>query len=197
MSFVWLNDLRRTTSVRLALSFLALFASASLIVFGLVYWETAGFLARDVDAGLTRETRLRAGKSRDELARLFDERAPLDPEGMRPFALFDRDGRWLAGNAAAAAAAVRPAVRLHAAARGPGGVVPRLAAPADDRRAVPGRPGHEPDPALPVSVGDRDDFRRAGGSRGRPERRADHGGGGARPAQSGDPGDRAHRQRQS
>jgi len=100
MSFVWLNDLRRTTSVRLALSFLALFGTASLIVFGLVYWETAGYLARDVDTGLVREVAVRAGKSAGELERLFRERAPLDPEGLRPFALFDRDGRWIAGTPA-------------------------------------------------------------------------------------------------
>src|SRR5205085_11916904 len=83
-----------------ALLFLGLFGSGSLVVFGLVYWETAGYLARDVDSGLAREVAVRAGKSAGELERLFRERAPLDPEGMRPFALFDRDGRWVAGTPA-------------------------------------------------------------------------------------------------
>src|SRR5260221_4916110 len=97
MSYVWLNDLRQTTSFRLALLFLGLFGSGSLVVFGLVYWETAGYLARDVDNGLEREVTVRAGKSAGELERLFNERAPLDPEGRRPFALFDGDGSWTAG----------------------------------------------------------------------------------------------------
>jgi len=97
MSFVWLNELRQTTSFRLALLFLGLFGTGSLIVFGLVYWETAGYLAGDVDNGLAREVMVRAGKNAGELERLFNERAPLDPEGRRPFALFDHDGRWIAG----------------------------------------------------------------------------------------------------
>jgi signal transduction histidine kinase len=98
MFSVRLSDLRRTTSFRLALLFLGLIGTGSLIVFGFLYFETSGFLARDVDAWLAREISTRVGKSAAELARLIDDRAPLDPEGRRPFALFDSGGDWIAGS---------------------------------------------------------------------------------------------------
>lgn len=98
MFSVQLGDLRRTTSFRLALLFLGLIGTGSLVVFGFLYFETAGFLARDVDDWLAREVATRAGKNVGELEQLFNERAPLDPGGRRPFTLFDSAGNWLAGS---------------------------------------------------------------------------------------------------
>ena len=49
MSSVGLSDIPRTTSFRLALLFLGLFGTASLGVFGFLYWQTAGYLASGVD----------------------------------------------------------------------------------------------------------------------------------------------------
>jgi signal transduction histidine kinase len=95
-----LGDLGRTTSFRLALLFLALIGTGSLVVFGFLYVETAGFLARDVDKGLARDIRVRALKPTDALIKLLDERAPLDPDRVRPIALFDSAGGWLAGSPA-------------------------------------------------------------------------------------------------
>ena len=92
-----LSDIPRTTSFRLALLFLGMGGAGAAILFGFLYIETAGFLARDVDNGLVREIAVRAPKSAAELERLLNERAPLDPEVRRPFALFDSTGRWLAG----------------------------------------------------------------------------------------------------
>jgi signal transduction histidine kinase len=100
MSSVRLSDIPRTTSFRLALLFLGLVGTGAVVLFGFLYVETAGFLARDVDSGLAREVSVRAPKSAAELERLFNERAPLDPEGRRPFALFDRAGSWIAGTRA-------------------------------------------------------------------------------------------------
>jgi signal transduction histidine kinase len=100
MSSVRLIDLGRTTSFRLALLFLVLIGTGCLIVFGFLYVKTAGFLALDVDNSLTREIAVRAPKPVPELERLLNERAPLDPGGIRPFALFDGAGHWLAGSPA-------------------------------------------------------------------------------------------------
>jgi signal transduction histidine kinase len=100
MSSVPLTDLPRTTSFRLGLLFLGLFGAASLIVFGFIYWQTAGYLTSGVDDWLHRELAGRATAMPAERARLLDERALRDPEGRRPFALFDPDGRWLAGSPA-------------------------------------------------------------------------------------------------
>jgi signal transduction histidine kinase len=98
MYSVRLSDLRRTTSFRLALLFLGLIGTGSLIVFGFQYFETAGFLTRDVDRGLAREMSVRSHKSAAELARLLNERARLDLADRRPYALYDSDGRWIAGS---------------------------------------------------------------------------------------------------
>jgi signal transduction histidine kinase len=98
---VRLSDLPRTTSFRLALLFLALFGAASLALFGFLYWHTAGYLTSSVDEWLTREAASLVAASSAERARRLNERAAIDPEGRRPFALFDDAGNRLAGNLAA------------------------------------------------------------------------------------------------
>src|SRR5436305_15301783 len=97
MSSVRLSDIPRTTSFRLALLFLGLVGTGAVVLFGFMYVETAGCLARDVDSGLAREVSVRAPKSAAELERLFNEPAPLDPERRRPFALHDPPRRWITG----------------------------------------------------------------------------------------------------
>src|SRR5438270_848053 len=98
MSSVRLSDIPRTTGFRLALLFLGLGGAGAAILFGFLYVQTAGFLARDVDNGLAREIRVRAAMNATELARLMNDRAPLDPDNMRPFALFDSAANWMAGS---------------------------------------------------------------------------------------------------
>jgi signal transduction histidine kinase len=97
---VRLSDLRHTTSFRLALLFLALFGAASLVLFGFLYWQTAGYLTSGLDEWLTREAASLVTASPSELTRRLDERAARDPEGPRPFALFDAAGNRVAGNPA-------------------------------------------------------------------------------------------------
>lgn len=92
-----LADLHRTTGFRLGFQFLALFGAASLIVFGFIYWQTAGYLASGVDDWLSRELARSVTETPVDRARLLDERPLRDPERLRPFALFDADGRWVAG----------------------------------------------------------------------------------------------------
>jgi signal transduction histidine kinase len=94
------SDLLRTTSFRLALLFLALFGAAALILFGFLYWQTAGYLTSGVDDWLVREMAGRAATGPAELLRVLGERPARDPGGRRPFALFDRAGHWIAGGPA-------------------------------------------------------------------------------------------------
>src|SRR5258708_12028049 len=89
MSSVRLSDLRRTTSFRLALLFLALFGAASLTLFGFLYWQTAGYLKSGTDEWLARELASLVAASPSQLTEHLNEHAPRDPEGDRPFALFD------------------------------------------------------------------------------------------------------------
>ncbi len=95
-----LSELPRTTSFRLALLFAALFGAASSLVFAFLYWQTAGFLTSGVDDWLIRETVGRAAAAPAARARALNARAGTDPEGRRPFALFDGAGNWIAGAAA-------------------------------------------------------------------------------------------------
>jgi signal transduction histidine kinase len=101
MSSVRLSDIPRTTSFRLALLFLALFGTASLILFGFLYWQTAGYLASGIDDWVAREMAARVAAEEAELNRRIAAHVVDDPAGRRPFALFDPDGHWIAGNPAA------------------------------------------------------------------------------------------------
>lgn len=94
-----LRDLPSTTSFRLASLFLALFGSASLVIFGFLYWWTAGYLTSSVDDWLNRETASFALVPPTEMKARLDGREVRDPSGARPFALFDARGRRIGGNA--------------------------------------------------------------------------------------------------
>jgi signal transduction histidine kinase len=100
MSSVRLSDLRRTTSFRLALLFLALFGAGSLTLFGFLYWQTAGYLKSGTDEWLAREITSLVAASPSELIERLNEHVARDPEGNRPFALFDPAGSEVAGNVA-------------------------------------------------------------------------------------------------
>lgn len=93
------RDLARTTGFRHAFQFLALFAAASLLLFGFLYWQTAFQLTRGVDEWLRREQTgwLVAGPPA-ELAGELDARAARDPEAQRPVTMFDGDGNRIAGD---------------------------------------------------------------------------------------------------
>src|ERR1700736_1323690 len=100
MSSVRLSDLRRTTSFRLALLFLALFGAGSLTLFGFLYWQTAGYLKNGTDEWLARELASLVAASPSQLIEHLNEHAARDPEGDRPFALFDAAGHGVAGKVA-------------------------------------------------------------------------------------------------
>lgn len=100
MSSVRLRDLRRTTSFRLALLFLALFGAASLILFGFFYWQTAGYLKSATDEWLAREITSLVAVNPSELTERLNEHAAHDPGGNRPFGSFDAAGNQIAGNLA-------------------------------------------------------------------------------------------------
>jgi len=100
MSSVGLSDIPRTTSFRLALLFLGLFGTASLALFGFMYWQTAGYVSHVVDNWLRNEMASRIDAPSSERLRQLSERATLDPDGHRPMALFAGGGQRLAGAAA-------------------------------------------------------------------------------------------------
>lgn len=101
MSSVRLTDIPRTTSFRLALLFFGLFGAASLILFGFIYLQTAGYLTNAVDDWL--RSVIAAARGGVFSTQRFEElrtRAIADPEGRRPIAVFDASGQWIDGSAA-------------------------------------------------------------------------------------------------
>lgn len=94
-----LADLHRTTSFRLATLFLALFGIVSLILFAYLYVKITGFEIERVDDWLRREqaTLKREAPEPAGLIARFEHQSRFDPRQQRPFAVFDAQGRHLAG----------------------------------------------------------------------------------------------------
>jgi signal transduction histidine kinase len=95
---VRLTDLPRTTSFRLSVLFLALFGISSLLLFGFLYWQTTGYLNSSINDRLLRDSRAYYLSNVPEVVQRMETHAERDPQGWRPFGLFDASGRYLAGN---------------------------------------------------------------------------------------------------
>ena len=92
-----LTDLPRTTSFRLSVLFLALFGVSSMVFFGFLYWQATTYLNSSVDHWIQRDSVVYLGSPGDIVPRLTTH-AERDPDAWRPFGLFDRYGRYIAGN---------------------------------------------------------------------------------------------------
>jgi signal transduction histidine kinase len=90
------NGIWRTTTFRLSILFGAVFAIGIVLLLGLVYLQTAGYLTRRADSALTAEAGiLRQGGPETVLARLQRE-AERDP--LISFGLFSVSGERIAGD---------------------------------------------------------------------------------------------------
>jgi signal transduction histidine kinase len=94
---VRLSDLHRTTSFRLATLFLAMFGVVSLVLFAYLYVEITGFEMERVDDWLLREHAALIREGPEELVARFNHQSQFDPRHQRPFALFDAQGKHIAG----------------------------------------------------------------------------------------------------
>jgi signal transduction histidine kinase len=98
----------RTTTFRWAVSSALAFASAVLLLFGLTYWQTAGYLTRQVDRGLLSEAASFMNGPANDLRRHIEWRLQTDPRHFNVTGLFGPDGRLLAGNIAGMPAGLPP-----------------------------------------------------------------------------------------
>lgn len=119
-----LLDLLRTTSLRLAMLFIALFGAASLALFGFIHWETHGFLSGRTEEWLVREQSIFALLDREELVERLAVHAAEDPYLERPFVLFGPDGTRLAGSPVALPPAAAPGQPLDFTAEWHGQAMP-------------------------------------------------------------------------
>lgn len=100
-------ELWRSTSLRLALLFAALFVLANLLLAGLIWWNTTGYLDRETDAVIAADTRAIGDRLRDfglaGAVQMIEERSAANPNADRRaiYLLADPRLRPLAGNVAA------------------------------------------------------------------------------------------------
>ena len=102
----------RSTSVRLALGYAALFAASSLLLVGSLWWHTAGYLDQQVDGVIAADAREIADQFRDfglpGAIEAINERIAEAPDGRTIYLLTDRQLKRLAGNLPAWPMAVAP-----------------------------------------------------------------------------------------
>ncbi|WP_341910389.1 ATP-binding protein [Ferrovibrio terrae] len=92
----------RSTAMRLALVFAGLFMIATLLLGGLLWWNTAGYLDRETDAVIAADTRAIGDRLRDfglaGAVQTMSERIAADSDGRAIYLLTDPRLRPLGGN---------------------------------------------------------------------------------------------------
>jgi len=90
----------RTTTFRLSVFYLALFATATAIAIAYIYWNTSGLIARQLDGVIQAEIQGLAEQYRSggmpRLAETVAERSRTPGESL--YLVTDRSGRYIAGN---------------------------------------------------------------------------------------------------
>ena len=96
------TDLLRSSSFRLSLVYMILFAGSVLLLLGFIYWSTVGFMARQTDATIEAEITGLAEQYREgglgNLVNILQERVERDPDSSSVYLLASRSFKPLAGN---------------------------------------------------------------------------------------------------
>jgi signal transduction histidine kinase len=95
---VRLPEFIRTTTFRWTLVVSGAFALCILLMFGLVYWQTAAYMTARVDGTLARDADAMARDASDRWHEAIDERLRQDPRRIRLAGLFGVDGARIVGN---------------------------------------------------------------------------------------------------
>jgi len=93
-----LNDLRRTTSFRLAVLFLALFGTAATLLCGFIFLQTRNYMMQHADEALRAELAPFDGMDVGEMRELLAAHVAMDPHLQRPVTLFGPGGKYVAGS---------------------------------------------------------------------------------------------------
>jgi signal transduction histidine kinase len=91
-------DLWRISRFRLTLLHGALFSAALVALLGLIYWQTAGYLTRQVDQILHVEAHALSSVSAESLPARLGQELARDARHIDLYGLFSSDGVWIAGN---------------------------------------------------------------------------------------------------
>ncbi len=93
-----LPEFVRTTTFRWTLAMSAAFAACIVLMFGFVYWQTAGYMTANVDRLITGWSETIASDGPELWAQRLEDHLRSDPRRVRLGGLFDRNGNRLAGN---------------------------------------------------------------------------------------------------
>ncbi len=95
-------ELLRSTSFRLSLVYMTLFAGSVLVLLGFIYWSTVGFMARQTDATIEAEITGLAEQysvgGLGKLVNILQERVERDPDSSSVYLLASPAFKPLAGN---------------------------------------------------------------------------------------------------
>jgi signal transduction histidine kinase len=95
-------ELLRSSSFRLSLIYMILFAGSVLLLLGFIYWSTVGFMARQTDATIEAEITGLAEQYRvgglGKLVNILQERVERDPDSSSVYLLASPSYKPLAGN---------------------------------------------------------------------------------------------------
>ena len=96
------SELLRTSTFRLALLYMALFAGSALLLLGFIYWSTVAFMANQTDATIEAEITGLAERYRERglngLVGSIRKRLERDPQSLSVYLLASPDYTPLAGN---------------------------------------------------------------------------------------------------
>jgi signal transduction histidine kinase len=95
---VFLINLFYGTSFRLACAFAGFFGASTLALFGFIYWQTAGSEIRRIEALITSDAEIVAEEPSDAIEHFVKTRVTADFHRLSYAALFDAEGRKIAGN---------------------------------------------------------------------------------------------------
>ncbi|WP_133255001.1 sensor histidine kinase [Phenylobacterium hankyongense] len=92
------RELWRTTPFRLTLMNGAVFALAVVALLGLIYWETAGYMARQLNQIVVEHAEALEGGGPEHLPDRIRQAVAADARHIEYYGLFSQDGVWIAGN---------------------------------------------------------------------------------------------------
>jgi signal transduction histidine kinase len=95
---VRIGDLWQISRFRLTLGFGAIFAAGVALLVGLIYWQTAGYMGRQMDQVIRVEANALATVSADALPDRVSEEIQRDARHISLYGLFSTDRVWIVGN---------------------------------------------------------------------------------------------------
>ncbi|VTZ51947.1 Two-component sensor histidine kinase [Methylocella tundrae] len=98
---MWIFDLFKTATFRLAVLFALAVTASTSVVFVFIYWQVATFDVRRVEARLSEEVLRAVNEPEDQLRRQLERRLASDLRRLDYVGLFNKDGKPVYGNIAA------------------------------------------------------------------------------------------------